>query len=69
MFLMTALYSTNNKNSKTDIGIQAEDPRSKAAKPPKNSYVWQCSNRRDNPLNLRLNLHTAANLRHLLKLH
>ena len=31
----------NNKNPKTDIGVQAEDLKSKTAKPLEKSYLYQ----------------------------
>lgn len=40
--LYTATWcSTNNKNPESDIGVKAEDQRSKAAKPPESSYFYR----------------------------
>ena len=33
--------STNNKNPETDIGVQPENQKSKAAKPLEKSYLYQ----------------------------
>ena len=39
--LVMVSCSTNNKNPETDIGVQAEDQKSKTAKPLEKSYLYQ----------------------------
>ena len=38
--LVIVRYSTTNKNPETDIGVQPEDHKSKAAKPLESSYLY-----------------------------